>query len=237
MADKQSAIVYESDSEERDTESEIEEETIWYLGQVKGQGLEAYQFEPRRSHHSEELDFDSSELETSDDEDDGDGDGGSDDEQNPQSEPGTDWRNPDNFCSCGHCHVDTLQHPREAVCCYSPELNLRHIHNDDGMRTCISLHSEFTDCVLNPAVLQLSLIALKNVRGDPLNLDNISHKKYRWTAYTNFTWWIYQDKLGRKNRRIIPACVIHRIRQVFPLEENEEAFVPFQEASSEEDES
>jgi hypothetical protein len=54
-------------------------------------------------------------------------------------------------------------------------------------------------------------------------------------AYTNFTWWIYQDKLGHKNRRVIPACVTHRIRESFPLEEYEEAFIPYEGASSEED--
>ena len=42
----------------------------------------------------------------------------------------------------------------------------------------------------------------------------------RFAAYTQFTWWIY-NKLGKKHRRTVPACVSHKIRQQFPKRENE----------------
>ena len=39
----------------------------------------------------------------------------------------------------------------------------------------------------------------------------------RWAAYRQFIWWIH-GRMGRRNRRVIPACVVHSIRKQFPKE-------------------
>jgi hypothetical protein len=43
----------------------------------------------------------------------------------------------------------------------------------------------------------------------------------RFAAYTQFTWWVY-NKLGKGHRRVVPACVTHRIRSLFPKKDDEQ---------------
>jgi len=38
---------------------------------------------------------------------------------------------------------------------------------------------------------------------------------YRYAAYRQYIWWVY-ERLGRKRRKIIPACVVLAIRKQFP---------------------
>ena len=104
-----------------------------------------------------------------------------------------------------------------------------------GRRGCVTGSDEFEGCILNSAVHRVFMIGLKNIRGDSLNLQKgISNKKYRWMAYTSFIWWMYGEKLGHKNRKVIPACVTHMIRECFPLDDGETSFKPFEYASDDE---
>ena len=41
---------------------------------------------------------------------------------------------------------------------------------------------------------------------------------YRSAAYKSFIYWIY-GKLGRNNRRVVPACAVTAIRARFPEED------------------
>ena len=38
---------------------------------------------------------------------------------------------------------------------------------------------------------------------------------YRYAAYRQYIWWVY-GRLGRKRRKVIPACVVLAIRKQFP---------------------
>ena len=40
-------------------------------------------------------------------------------------------------------------------------------------------------------------------------------RSYRYAAYRQFSWFTY-TKLGRYVRRIIPSCVVTKIRDAFP---------------------
>lgn len=40
-------------------------------------------------------------------------------------------------------------------------------------------------------------------------------RKYRYTAYKEFVWWIW-GRLGRFRRVRLPCCVVARIREEFP---------------------
>lgn len=40
-------------------------------------------------------------------------------------------------------------------------------------------------------------------------------RSLRWAAYRQFTWWIH-GYLGRRVRRVIPACAVSKIRKTFP---------------------
>lgn len=219
------------------SDSEIEEETIWYHGQVQNASLTPYSFEPVRSQrqqspNEEEL------LSDSDGDNDSDGDV---DQEEPGEEGDGDqapvpeeWKqDPSGFCSCNQCSADTLTFKKEAICCYT--LQARSFYDNHGNRICCTKTDEFQECVETQSVLKNQLICLNQVRGDNLNLNAVPNKKYRWMAYTAFTWWIYQQKLGYKMRRVIPACVVARIRTIFPLEGDEELFVPYAEAQDSDD--
>ena len=41
---------------------------------------------------------------------------------------------------------------------------------------------------------------------------------YRFAAYKSYIYWIY-GKLGRNNRRVVPACAVTAIRARFPEED------------------
>ena len=41
---------------------------------------------------------------------------------------------------------------------------------------------------------------------------------YRFAAYNSYIYWIY-GKLGRNNRRVVPACAVTAIRARFPEED------------------
>ena len=51
-------------------------------------------------------------------------------------------------------------------------------------------------------------------------MEMVSHsicRKWRLAAYRQFTWWVH-GVLGKKNRRVISACVVNAIRREFPEE-------------------
>ena len=55
-------------------------------------------------------------------------------------------------------------------------------------------------------------------------------RTWRLAAYRQFTWWAH-GALGKKNRRVIPACVVKAIRHEFPDETGQ--YAGFKEAELE----
>lgn len=80
--------------------------------------------------------------------------------------------------------------------------------------SCITEVDEFRTLCLNKFVLENVLVGLHNSRGDFLE-NNISNRSFRFASYKQFTLWIYKY-LGKGNRRVIPSCVLWRIRSKFP---------------------
>ena len=52
----------------------------------------------------------------------------------------------------------------------------------------------------------------------------------RLVAYRQYTWFTH-GLLGKRQRRVIPACVVNCIRQQYP-EANEETYTGFEEAGN-----
>ena len=50
------------------------------------------------------------------------------------------------------------------------------------------------------------------------------YRSLRYAAYRQFTWWIYTH-LGKGNRRVIPSCVLWKIRHTF--NEKDGVYVPY----------
>ncbi|XP_077867310.1 P2X purinoceptor 7-like, partial [Saccoglossus kowalevskii] len=93
---------------------------------------------------------------------------------------------------------------------------------------CICEHEEFDFVCLYLAVLRTVLVRLYDLRKEPLT-DPIVNRTYRWAAYTQFTYWIY-NKLGRNVRRVIPSCVVWAVRKAFP--EASEDYTRFKESNT-----
>lgn len=62
-----------------------------------------------------------------------------------------------------------------------------------------------------------------------LNFANMTHANYRHFAYRNYVDYMH-GKLGRGNRRVIPACVVAFIRDRWPSPDGN--YVGFQDSDN-----
>lgn len=101
------------------------------------------------------------------------------------------------WCICGHCRE--MQNEKEQVCCRNKELN----HE----------HPFFEHHVLCEQSLEL---AMRN-NADHLHypFDPSNPACWRFTAYRQYCLWAW-GKLGKHNRKVIPSCIVCRIRDRFP---------------------
>ena len=88
---------------------------------------------------------------------------------------------------------------------------------------CITKNEDFSLLCLRKVVLENVLVSLHETRGDFLEFP-LSNKSFRFAAYKQFIWFVYK-RLGRGNRRVIPSCVIWKIRESFP--EKDGIYVPY----------
>ncbi|XP_071959428.1 P2X purinoceptor 7-like [Antedon mediterranea] len=162
-------------------------------------GLQPYQLEPRRRRRRRR---DVEEIEGLD---------------NIVAHEGEDieWRkvNKEEWCQCGRCELmDTAV---ECLCCREIE-NVRAKMNigSENEMACILDHFEFEFVCLHPAVIRTALVARTDIRRDSI-VDPIPNETFRLQAYRQFTYWVH-DRLGKAVRRVIPACVVNKIRKDFP---------------------
>ncbi|XP_048742687.1 P2X purinoceptor 7-like [Ostrea edulis] len=115
------------------------------------------------------------------------------------------------WCECGLCQV--MSSSAECVCC--TEISV--VDQARGDLECITQHQTFKDNCLNTRVLEVSLYDYVQSEG-PLDDNEPIHEVYRYIAYRRFVLWVWQ-KLGKGNRKILPACVVTTIRNAFPSEQ------------------
>lgn len=123
--------------------------------------------------------------------------------------------NEDNWCKCERCHDEKRK--IDQVCCC--QLSIERERTD-----CLCNEEEFKHICLYKPYLEVILIGLSKTRGDYLE-KTTSNRSYRFAAYSTFTWWAH-GKLGRYNRKVIPSCIIWKIRELFPEEDGN--YVNFQ---------
>ncbi|XP_061166764.1 P2X purinoceptor 7-like [Saccostrea echinata] len=117
------------------------------------------------------------------------------------------------WCECGSCQqMGTIT---ECVCCVElPAINTSFRESSD--LECITHHQTFIDNYLNVRVLEVSLHDYIQREG-PLDDNEPIHEVYRHIACRRFVLWIWH-RLGKGNRKVLPACVVSRIRHTFPFE-------------------
>ncbi|XP_078335855.1 uncharacterized protein LOC111133080 [Crassostrea virginica] len=116
------------------------------------------------------------------------------------------------WCECGACQ--SMRTVAECVCCV--ETQAVNFMRESSDLECITHHQTFIDNCLNVRVLEVSLHDYIQ-RDGPLDDNEPIHEVYRHIAYRRFVLWIWH-KLGKGNRKVLPACVVSRIRQSFPSE-------------------
>lgn len=108
--------------------------------------------------------------------------------QPPQGTP--DW------CKCGKCRQ--MDNPVERVCC--------------KLRPCTTTTDAFYDVSLNLHVLSVCIINRSDYFGED---TEFTPSNYRKAAYCQYILYNH-GYLGRGNRKVIPSCVIWKVRDHYP---------------------
>lgn len=125
----------------------------------------------------------------------------------------------DGNCKCGNC-ID-MPTSIENKCCVNEELHRTNLQDDNFIpseNTCILQSKLLTDHLLGEVNVQLSWFRQQRyfgLTGDSLLFSNMTNSNSRFHAYRNYIDFIY-GYLGKKNRKVIPACVVGHIRTKWP---------------------
>ncbi|XP_072017743.1 uncharacterized protein [Amphiura filiformis] len=141
--------------------------------------------------------------------------------------------NSTSWCNCGHClYVPNNATLRMCVCCQEQQEEFEGLRDklDHRDYSCITSHEDFRAICLTDAVLEMMAAFMRDRRGYDMNQE-WSHRLYRLLSYQSYTYWIHQ-RLGKKNRRVIPACVVNTIRERWP-EADPTTYVSYKEADDE----
>ena len=111
-------------------------------------------------------------------------------EPEPPAEDTPEW------CKCRVCRP--MPDDQENVCCKSV--------------TCITSYTAFTNICLDRDILEVCIKAQCDICANKLNF---SMESFRKAGYWQIALWRY-GKLGRGNRRVIPAGAVRRITEHYP---------------------
>ena len=105
------------------------------------------------------------------------------------------------WCTCGQCRP--MIEGKERVCCRNDTYN----HE----------HPDFYHIVLDERTIRVAILN----NADWLNSARRFHPAtFRKTAYRQYVLWRW-GHLGYGNRRVIPSCIIWKIRDSFPEPDGE----------------
>ncbi|XP_054759764.2 P2X purinoceptor 7-like [Lytechinus pictus] len=120
------------------------------------------------------------------------------------------------WCGCGNCVV--MPTAIECICCREIARCL-----DLQAHGCVRDHEDFVRVCLTRVVLRVFNVARRDIRGHRARArvrgrapnQELDNKSYRYASYRLFTYLVH-GYLGRGVRKVIPSCVVSRIRQEFP---------------------
>ena len=131
-------------------------------------------------------------------------------ENGSQEEPRIPQTN-EKWCTCEKC-ADELDVPQR-LCCQSTTQIIGKKFLD---KKCISETDAFEDVCLNRNVLEAALGTWKEFTDEEMDTSN---KSFRLIAYRQYISWIF-GWLGKDVRKVIPSCVVQKIRLTFPAPDN-----------------
>ena len=192
-----------SSEENSDPDSDLELECE-FLEETYDNGNNAFAFEPEYPEHEvdERLRVYMQERE---------GDDGN--EPLVIADPGDDW------CRCENC-IQMTNTPERICCQASSEIIAEKVES----HKCISHTDGFRDVCLNRNVLEAALGSWSQMTDEPVEKSN---KSYRFIAYRQYISWIF-GWLGKDVRKVIPSCVVNKIRITFPEPDNN--YVPYKDS-------
>ncbi|CAN8014945.1 hypothetical protein HPB47_026225 [Ixodes persulcatus] len=141
----------------------------------------------------------------------------------------TDW------CQCGSCApMETVV---ECICCRECPAVAR---KQQGRQGCVTGHPDFEALCLNPGVLRLAYLNMRHYGQQGMGASanecrtpwsrwmiistcsfwcqqHLHRWHYRFAAYRQCALWLW-SRLGKKNRRPLPSCVVKTIRGMYPAD-------------------
>ena len=118
----------------------------------------------------------------------------------------------ENWCTCENCVP--MPNIRGRLCCQSTSEEI--IGGKIDNKKCISLTDAFHDVCLNKNVLESALGTWREFTDEEIGISN---KSYRFIAYRQYISWIF-GWLEKDARKVIPSCVVNKIRLEFPPPDN-----------------
>ena len=100
------------------------------------------------------------------------------------------------WCICARCRSMPL--PEENVCCRS--------------NPCITTTESFETIVVNRDILSVAIVHRSDVYSED---PEYAPTDYRKAAYRQWTMWRC-GYLGRRNRKVVPSCVVWAVRSKYP---------------------
>ena len=119
------------------------------------------------------------------------------------------------WCQCGNCCIEK----REIDCLCCQEVDALNPKFDEENVSCIANSTEFKILCTRKSVLENVLVGLHEIKGDCLE-EKWSNRSLRYAAYKQFVWWVFKY-LGKGNRRVLPSCVLWKIRGMYPQPDND----------------
>ncbi|VDM50339.1 unnamed protein product [Toxocara canis] len=130
------------------------------------------------------------------------------------------------FCACGECEIIDGIPLSYAYCCKEAmdvgsacSVAASNLTNEIGSLSCVTKHSSFYSVCLDTEVLNM-LSSHEGVCAQwPGVEESLTSRDYRYIAYRAFSYWTHGDDC-RGNTLEPPLCVLHRIIQKFPMEDD-----------------
>lgn len=122
------------------------------------------------------------------------------------------------WCKCGNCtQMPTLI---QLKCCCDETVDLTNFQDEKFQQkaACVTESTVLRDHVLHKVTVELGWFSSQQYRGgtgDELLFSNMTNINYRFFAYRSYINFVH-GYLGKRQRRVIPACVVNYIRRLWP---------------------